>query len=441
MLQRQIIQKPVKWNKCFQVVNESRHRYRCLRGSAGSGKSVNIAQDYIQKLANPYYEGANLLVLRKTEDTNRNSTFAELQSAINRIYGEYAKFCWRITTNPLMIENLQTGSQIIFRGMNDEKQREKVKSITFKKGKLTWIWLEEATEFAEADIDILDDRLRGELPNPNLYYQMTLTFNPVSAAHWIKKKYFDYQDPDILCHHSTYLQNAFIDDAYKRRMERRKIQDPEGYVVYGLGEWGELGGLILTNWTCHDFDFSNFQKFSIGQDFGFNHANAILLLAYHDGEIYVCKELYVYEKDTTEIIQMADSMFDRNIDMWCDSAEPDRIKMWKEGIVTKDGRRIQGFHRAKGVKKAPLKEKDVASGGTKKTYVASQIDWLKSTKIHIHPTCVNTQKEISQWKWQKDEKLNVYIDEPVAFMDDAMAALRYGIEPWRHYKPSILDVV
>ncbi len=39
----------------------------------------------------------------------------------------------------------------------------------------------------ESDIDILDDRLRGILTNPNLYYQMTFTFNPVSATHWIKE--------------------------------------------------------------------------------------------------------------------------------------------------------------------------------------------------------------------------------------------------------------
>ncbi|MFF2015420.1 phage terminase large subunit [Paenibacillus sp. NPDC058177] len=67
----------------------------------------------------------------------------------------------------------------------------------------------------------------------------------MSASHWIKRKYFDYSSPDILTHHSTYLQNRFIDEAYHRRMMMRKEQDPEGYAVYGEGEWGALGGLIL----------------------------------------------------------------------------------------------------------------------------------------------------------------------------------------------------
>lgn len=32
---------------------------------------------------------------------------------------------------------------------------------------------------------------------------------------------------------------------------------------------------------------------------------------------------------------------------------------------------------------------------------------------------------------EKDERTGEYIDEPVPIMDDAMAALRYGIEGWR----------
>ena len=133
--------------------------------------------------------------------------------------------------------------------MKDDKQREGVKSVTFSRGKLTWIWAEEATELEESDIDILDDRLRGKLDNPNLYYQITLTFNPVSATHWIKAKYFDKPRPSIFTHKSTYLDNLFIDPAYSERMAMRKEQDPEGYRVYGLGEWGLLGGQFFSRFS------------------------------------------------------------------------------------------------------------------------------------------------------------------------------------------------
>ena len=60
-----------------------------------------------------------------------------------------------------MLTCLLTGNSIIFRGFSDQRARERVKSINFARGKLTWIWVEEATELLEADVDILDDRLRG----------------------------------------------------------------------------------------------------------------------------------------------------------------------------------------------------------------------------------------------------------------------------------------
>lgn len=407
----------IRWNKSFREVNECRKRYRVLKGSAGSGKSVNVAQDFIKKLSDPKYTGANLLVVRKVDESNRDSTFAELQGAVFNLFGEYHDRIWKITQSPLSMECKTTGNKIIFRGMKDDKQREKVKSITFKKGKLTWIWCEEATELSEADVDILDDRLRGQLANPNLYYQITFTFNPVSSTHWIKSKYFDTSHPEIFTHHSTYLDNRFIDDAYHRRMMMRKERDPEGYKIYGLGEWGEVGGLILNNWEVQEVtqDLSQWEYTSIGQDFGFNHANAILTLAYKDGDIYVLDELYEYEKTTSEIIALANKQnISKDITMYCDSAEPDRIKDFKKA----------------GFRALAVKKEKVAGN----TYINNQINWLKERRIYIHPTCVNLIKELGQWKWKYDDKRSIYTDEPVPFFDDAIAALRYGVEPWRKVK-------
>ena len=397
----------VEFNSIFKEFNQTKCRYRVAKGSAGSGKSVNIAMDYILKLSDKKYIGANLLVVRQTEASHKDSTFAELIGAINRM--GLASF-WSYTTTPLSLTCKVTGSMIIFRGFNDMRARERVRSITFPKGKLTWIWAEEATELQEGDVDILDDRLRGALPNPNLYYQMTFSFNPVSANHWIKRKYWDYESPDIFKSHSTYLNNRFLDDAYHRRMMMRKEQDAEGYQIYGLGEWGETGGIILHNYVIEACaqDFSRYDDVVYSQDFGFNHANCILEVGFKDDEIYILRELYVHEKDTEEIITIADGMrLDKRKIMYCDSAEPDRIKMW-----------CKAGYRARAV---------VKGAGS----VKAQIDYLKQRKIHIDGSCINTIKEIQQWKWQKDTKTGLYIDEPVSVFDDAMAALRYSIEPYR----------
>ena len=402
----------VQMNPGFKEVDRSKLRYIIMKGSAGSGKSVDTAMNYILRLMKD--KGRNLLCVRKSDITNRDSTFAELTGAIYRMFGDKADDYWRIKYSPMMIECKANGNQIIFRGVNDEKQREKLKSITFQKGKLTDVWIEEATEITQSDFEIIDDRLRGELP-PGQFYQIRCTFNPVNKNHWIKKVFFDIPDENVLTHHSTYLGNRFIDDAYKSRMERRKIVDPEGYQIYGLGEWGEIGGLILQNWEVCDVsqNLNDYDDVALGQDFGFNHANAILLLGWKDDNIYILDEIYLHEKSTSEIVQEAIRHgIPTKKQMWCDSAEPDRIKEWTKA----------GF-RARGVDK----------GGSKGS-VNAQIDWLKQRQIYIHPHCINTIKEMQQWKWKKDEKSGEYLDEPVPVMDDAMAALRYGVEGWRKVK-------
>ena len=387
----------IKRNKVFEHCWNAKTRYVVMKGSAGSGKSFDSAMFYVVRLLSE--KGRNLLCIRKTAESNERSTFRELQKAIRRM-GVGNLF--RITTRPLLIRCVN-GNEVLFGGVNDDAQRERLKSITATSGNITDVWIEEATELLQDDFEIIDDRLRGILPE-GLFYQIRLTFNPVSAGHWIKRVFFDIERDDVTLSQSTYLDNAFCDEQYHERMMRRKELDPEGYRIYGLGEWGETSGLIFTNYkiasvsqNATDYDYVRY-----GQDFGFNHANALLEIGIKDGDIYILRELYVKEKTTDDIIALAGD-FDKKTLMWCDCAEPDRIVMWRRA----------GFN-ARGVVKKP---------------VAFCNDWLKRRNIYIHPDCENTIDEISSWRYQKD-KNGDYTDMPVPFHDDAMAALRYACCEW-----------
>lgn len=401
----------VPMNESFRLSNATKARYRVECGSAGSGKSVNVARDYILKLSDKKYRGANLLCVRKTESSHLDSTFAELSRAIRDIFGSAWQRHWQISHAPLRLNCISTGCTVLFRGTKDDTQREKLKSIQAINGKITWVWIEEATELDEGDLDIIDDRLRGELDNSELYYQITLTFNPVSANHWIKRRFFDTSLGECaFTHRSNYLGNAFIDDEYHKRMMRRREQDPEGYRVYGLGEWGESEGLILPHYTvqrvnkCHDF----YDRVALGQDFGYNHANCILTVGFHDGDVYVLDELYTRERDTSEIIALANERgIAKNVTMWCDSAEPDRIRSWRSA-----GYRAQAVSKEQGS-------------------IRAQIDYLKAHSLIIDTECRNLISELSQWKWRKDKESAQYTDEPICINDDAIASLRYAIEEER----------
>ena len=148
----------IKANRVFETPDRSTKRYIVMRGSAGSGKSVDTAQHYILRLMAD--KGRNLLCVRKVDVTNRDSTFAELQGALFQMFGDRYERYWHINASN-MVMTCCNGNQILFRGMKDDKQREKLKSITFKRGKLTDVWIEEATELTQDDFEIIDDRLRG----------------------------------------------------------------------------------------------------------------------------------------------------------------------------------------------------------------------------------------------------------------------------------------
>ena len=220
-------------NKSFlPVLKDDTHRYIVMYGGAGSGKSVFAVQRFLYRLmALPL---CNVLVVRAVAATNRDSTFALFRQVISK-WGLEGLFNCKESDMRITCAN---GNSVIFKGLDDT---EKLKSVTFPKGELTDIWVEEASEIQEEDFNQLDVRLRGK----GTHKQIVLTFNPVSVLHWLKLRFFDRQDPRAVCLKSTYKDNAFLDEDYKTTLESYKDTDPYYYSVYCLGEWGVLGQTIF----------------------------------------------------------------------------------------------------------------------------------------------------------------------------------------------------
>lgn len=202
---------------------EDESRYLVFFGGGSSGKSYFIVQRYVYKMLTTKM---NLLVVRQTGTTNRDSTFALFKQLIKD---------WKLEklfkVTDLRIKCLN-GNEIIFRGLDDT---EKIKSTTFENGELTDIWIEEATETAEEDINQLKVRMRGGKSKK----QMVLSFNPVNINHWIKHHFIDSKLATVC--HSTYKDNKFLTEEDRISLEAFKDTDPYYYQVYCLGQWGVLG--------------------------------------------------------------------------------------------------------------------------------------------------------------------------------------------------------
>ena len=212
-------------------------RYRVCKGSRASKKSKTTALNIIYRMMQ--YPDSNTLVVRKTFATLRDSCYSDLQWATYRLGVNHL---WDFTTSPLYAIYTPTGQRIFFRGMDDTM---KLTSISVPRGYLCWVWLEEAYEIdKESDFDMLDESVRGEIP-PHLFKQITITFNPWSQSHWLKKRFFDTESEDTLAKTTNYLCNEWLDESDRQKFENMKERNPKRYKVAGLGDWGIDGSQVF----------------------------------------------------------------------------------------------------------------------------------------------------------------------------------------------------
>lgn len=219
------------FNGVYLPYLECDSRYLVFYGGGSSGKSYFIGQRYVYRLVQP--KRRNLLVVRQTGDTNRRSTFPLLKQVIS---GWKLGAYFKINESDMRMVCTLTGNEVAFAGLDDV---EKIKSITFANGELTDIWVEEATECREADINQLKVRLRGGKSKK----QMVLSFNPINIQHWIKGHFID-SGLATVCF-STYKDNKFLTDDDRKALEGLKFTDEYTYEVYCLGRWGILGKTVF----------------------------------------------------------------------------------------------------------------------------------------------------------------------------------------------------
>lgn len=381
-------------------------RYRVCKGSRASKKSKTTATDYIKKMMQ--YPQANLLIIRKTFRTLKDSCFAELKWAIHQLQVDDE---WAIKESPLEMTYKPTGQKIYFRGLDDPL---KVTSITVDKGVLCWMWIEEAYEVLnEDDFNMLDESIRGAAPE-GLFKQITLTLNPWNERHWIKKRFFDAEsDPDILAKTTNYLCNEFLDDADKRVFERMKRDNPRRYQVAGLGNWGIVDGLIFENWEERSFEIKKLlrerphMKTAFGLDFGYTNDPTALFAGAVDTrakEIYVFDELYKQALTNKMIYNELATMGYAKEQVRADSAEPKSI----------DDLRSLGMNKIGRARKGP-------------DSVMNGIQTIQDYKIIIHPSCVNFLTEITNYTW-KEDKFGKKLNEPIDDFNHLMDAMRYALE-------------
>jgi len=387
----------------YCLYREHYKRYKILLGGSGSGKSFAITDYLIYRAIEE--RNHKFLIIRKVAKTLKTSVFDLLIERLG-MFGFKKGVHYSATKSPLEINFHTMNTQFIFTGLDDP---EKIKSVSG----VTTIFIEEVTELTLQDFTQLDLRLRGITKHRK---EILAAFNPISANHWIKNRFWDNIDPLAMTLKTTYKDNKFIDETYKQTLENLKYRDPNYYNIYALGNWGLLKGAVFTNYKIeHIADkqqyLDDYMNLRCGMDFGYSvdpTAAPLLHIDKRNKVIRILKEVYGRgmsgEKISRETKLMLGPKLAMNLDIAAESADP-RLRDELE-IVHK------------------LRMYPVKKGADSINY---GIEYLKKFDIIIDDSCVNTAREFQLYKWLEDKDGNL-LNKPVDKHNDMLDAIRYALE-------------
>ena len=373
------------------------HRFEVYYGGAGSGKSFFITQKLLIKA---FASKRKILIMRKVGATLKDSVWQLILDTLVE-WGLYSG-C-KINKSTFTIE-LFNGSMLLFKGMDDS---EKIKSITG----ITDIWVEESTEFTEEDIEQLNLRLRAEEDN----LQMFFSFNPVSKANWVYRRWFAKGaviTDDTVVHQSTYKDNRFLPEDYIATIEKMAKTNPTYYRIYALGEFASLDKLVFSNWKIGKVEDTASWSLLCGLDFGYTNDPTAFVVSFVDGEtLYVAKEFVRTGLLNNQIATAIKELGFSKSTIIADSAEVKSIEELKR----------DGLYR---IYPAVKGQGSILQG----------IQKLQQYDIIVDPSCEHVITELQNYAWKKDRQSGEYVNEPIDEFNHCIDALRYSLQCVDKYK-------
>mgnify|MGYP002739010196 FL=1 len=380
--------------------------YRVVKGSRGSKKSKTTALNFIYRLME--YEWANILVVRRFSNTNKQSTYTDLRWATNRLG---VKHLFKFNDSLPEITYKPTGQKILFRGLDDPL---KITSITVENGILCWAWFEEAYQIETFDkFSTVVESIRGSVDDPEFFKQITITFNPWSERHWLKPTFFDEDTKlnNTFSYTTTFRVNEWLDDVDIGRYEDLYRTNPRRARIVCDGDWGVAEGLVFENFEVKEFDWvkklKDKQVVAHGSDFGFTQDPTTLVSTIVDTQN---KELWIYNEHyqrgmlTDEIYQMYIDKGLKNAEIIADSAE--------KRLITEIKR--------KGISNIKPSVKGQGS-------IMQGVQFIQGFKIYVHPSCEHTIEELNTYTFDQDKDGN-WLNKPIDENNHILDALRYSLE-------------
>ena len=227
-----------------------------------------------------------------------------------------------------------------------------------------------------------------------------LDWNPTNEF-WFHNELQGDEDVDFLI--VNYLDNeACPESALKfilKAKEKAKTSKywENWYNVYGLGEIGQLEGVIFNNWKTIDIIPKDAKLIGLGLDFGYtNDPTAICEIYTYNGQRILNEICYRTGMVNNDIAKM----LPRFIPVIADSAEPKSIEEIRRTGIT-----IKG----------------VSKGADSINY---GIQVMQSNEYLVTSNSVNLIKELRSYAWDTD-KQGVKLNKPIDNYNHIIDAIRY----------------
>lgn len=385
-----------------QDVKTHGHTHYVLGGGRGGLKSSYVSEEI--PLLMIQHPECHAVVLRKVANTLRNSVYAQMEWAIDKL-GMTGQ--WKLHTNPMEMIRKATGQKILFFGVDDKS---KLKSIKLPFGYVGVVWYEELDQFAgmEEIRSLNQSLLRG---GP-IYWCFASYNPPKSRDNWVNTEML-IDDADRLVHHSNYLQvpREWLGEQFFQEADKLKSRNEKAYRHEYLGEVTGTGGSVFENVEDLRITDANMQLFDrrrYGLDFGFAVDPLAWIAMHYDAKyekLYIFDEIYQPKLTNPAAVRMIKNRMEDSGIIRADSAEPKSIREMVElGL------------RVFGVPKPP---------GS----IDYGIKWLQGLSAIVidKRRCPNTYREFVSYEYEQTKDgqfISAYPDKN----NHAIDAVRYGCE-------------
>lgn len=231
-----------------------------------------------------------------------------------------------------------------------------------------------------------------------------LDFNP-SNSFWVHEELTDDEDAEWLT--LTYKDNEALSGSIIKEIEKAKVKATTSnywanwWKVYGLGQLGQLEGVIFNNWKQIDMIPEEARLIGYGMDFGYNDPTTLIAAYIWNGKVIWDEVIYQSGLTSSEIAKLLQAK-----------------RVLKTQAIIGDSAAPQSILEIKGYG-YKIEGADKGSGS-----INYGIGILQENEFLVTSGSINLIKELRRYAWDKD-KQGKSLNTPIDAFNHCIDGMRY----------------